>query len=285
MQKELMITLWNGCYNRCFFCYNRGYYHFPIDLKAHLKYCLELLKSDTIKEYNCIRLIGGELFDGFIHENKIENEFIEILQQVKYLIDNNIIEKVNVVTNLIYFDERDLDYVLNLFGNKITLSTSYDMFGRFLNISNEIMWWNNIKHLQQDYPNLQVDVGINVTQPFIEKVNKKWLDTFQKKLDKYSIEFNELFTGIDNKNKEDCIFKEYFPKRKDFIRFLQNLKQWNYLNTIIRKDDIQLIHLIFDEKGNIEFKDTSKIPVTNQSYIDSDKSMLEDIERIVDGNW
>lgn len=281
--KELMITLWNYCNNRCVFCYNRGYYHFPINVKDHLDKCLELLKSDDIKEYTCIRLVGGELFDGFIDECGIEKEFLEILQQLEYLVDNNIIQKINVVTNLIYLDERMLCYVLDKFKDKITLSTSYDKFGRFISSCTETFWWRNIELLQHGYPQLEVDVGINITQPFIEKVTKEWLDAFQKRLGKYTINFNELFTGIDGVTKESCAFKDYFPKRKDFIHFLQKLKQWNYLNTIVGTKDTKLIHYVFDETGIAKLKDTDNLQ--NQGYIDSDVSMRDDIKRIVNGNW
>ena len=61
--KELMITLWNYCNSRCDFCYNGGYYHYPINIKDHLNNCLTLLKSDIINDYVCIRLVGGELLN------------------------------------------------------------------------------------------------------------------------------------------------------------------------------------------------------------------------------
>lgn len=276
--KELMITLWNHCNNRCSFCYNIGYYHFPINLKTHLSNCLMLLKSDSIKDYNYIRLIGGELFDGAIDNLNIRKEFEEILQQLEYLIDNNIIQKINIVTNLMYIDRKDLCQVLDRFKHKITLSTSYDEIGRFANETKKEMWWDNIKFLQYNYPKLEVDIGINITQPFIEKVNKKWIDEFQKKIGTYTINFNELFAGIDDKNKESCIFKNYFPKRKDFIKFLQNLKQWGYSNTISKTKNIKLIHYVFDNTGVAKLKDTNNL--SNQGYIDSNILMQNDINKV-----
>lgn len=279
--KELMITLWNHCNNRCFFCYNCGYYHFPLDLKTHLKNCLELLKSESIKEYNCIRLVGGELFDGFIDKYEIRKEFEDILQQLEYLISANIIKNVNIVTNLIYLDKNDLCFVLNKFKDKITLSTSYDDFGRFTEESKEL-WWNNIEFLQKMYPDLQVDIGINITQPFIVSVKKEWLDEFKERIGKYTINFNELFTGIDNKSKQDCQFRDYFPKRKDFIRFVQNLKKWGYLNSIIGTKDIKLIHYVFDDKGIAILKDTDNIE--NQGYIDSNALIKDDIKKVINAN-
>lgn len=281
--KELMITLWNHCNNRCFFCYNRGYYHFPIDLKKHLNDCLNLLKSDVIKEYTNIRLVGGELFDGFIDKCDIKNEFEEILCELETLIIKNTIEKINIVTNLMYTDRKTLCDVLNRFDSKITLSTSYDMFGRFNDDLIENVWWQNIEYLQKNYPDLKVDIGINITEPFIQNVNKEWLDSFKQRLIKYSINFNELFTGIDNESKENCSFKEYFPKRKDFILFLQKLKEWNYFNYIIGTKDIKLMHYVFDKTGIAIIKDTSSI--SNQGYIDSNACMQEDIKRIANADW
>lgn len=280
--KELMITLWNHCYHRCFFCYNRGYYDFPLDLKKHIKNCLNLLKSENIKEYGCIRLVGGELFDGFIDDFDIKKEFLEILDQLEYLINNSTIKKVNVVTNLMYSDKSILCYVLNRFKGKITLSTSYDEFGRFNSTSDKLTWWKNIRFLQSNYPDLEIDVGINTTQPFIETIDKKWLDEFQEKLGKYTINFNELFAGIDNKSKKTCEYKDYFPKRRDFIQFLQKLKQWNYLNTIVGTKDTKLIHYVFDETGIAKLKDTECLQ--NQGYIDSEAKMRDDIKRIIDAD-
>ena len=178
MNKELMITLWNRCNNKCTFCYNQGFYHFPIDINKHLDNCIALLKSDKIKEFNCIRLIGGELFDNAIDSLNVRKQFNKILDTLQGLLETKQIQTVNIVTNLLYTDRKDLCYVLDFFKDNITLSTSYDLVGRFKSKTEEEKWWNNIRFLQKEYPSLLVDVGINITQPLITQINKEWLDNF-----------------------------------------------------------------------------------------------------------
>ncbi len=284
--KELMITLWNHCNNRCTFCYNQGFYNLPINLKQHLVKCNNLLKSNRIKDYTCVRLVGGELFDGAIDQLNVRHHFTVIENSLLLLLNKNIIKNVNVVTNLLYEDVTDLIDFIDKFEYKMTLSTSYDYIGRFSSHT-ETIWWNNLKQLKKTYPNLKIDIGINITQPLIENISKVWLDNFKENTD-CDINFNELFSGIDQIDKQDCNFSELFPKRKDFLQFLKNLRDWGYLNCITETKDIKLMHYVFDGKtGKAIIKDTSKISDEKHrqdGYIDSDVAMCDDIRRFRNAN-
>lgn len=285
--KELMITLWNRCNNRCTFCYNQGFYDLPTDLKLHLVKCNNLLKSKKIREYSCIRLVGGEIFDGAIDQLNVR-QYIDVIENsLLLLLTKNYINSVNVVTNLLYDDKTDLINFINKFKDKLTLSTSYDVFGRFSSYT-EKLWWNNLRYLKENYPDLKIDIGINITQPLIENISKEWLDNFIQQT-KCDINFNELFSGISKINKQDCKFKELFPKRRDFLQFLKNLKNWGYLNCITETKNTKLIHYIFNSRtGEAELKDTDKISDKGHSfdgYIDSNAVIVDDIRRFVNAEW
>lgn len=284
-----MITLWNYCNNRCTFCYNNNHYDFPLDIQTHLDNCIDLLKSDIINQFSCIRLVGGELFYGIINKLGIRNKFNEIINLILDLLNTDKIKEVNVVTNLLYLDLTDLCDVLNLFKDKnISLTTSYDWIGRFIP-ETEIIWWNNLDFLKNNYPKVNLDISINITEPLITEISKTWLDNFKNRVGNYSINFNELFTGIDKQSKQECEFKELFPKRKDFLVFVNNLIKWGYINTINDNKETELIHFIFDgNTGNIEYRDTNQIALTSEhnedGYIDSNVSMQDDIKRIINAN-
>ena len=289
-KKELMLTLWNYCNNRCTFCYNNNHYEFPLDIQAHLIDCLNLLKSDKINQFTCIRLVGGELFYGIIDKLNIQKQFVDILNQLYYLLENNKISEINFVTNLMYTNRKDLCMTLELFKNKnISLTTSYDWIGRFSS-KTEKLWWDNLMFLKNNYPELIVDISINITQPLITEISKQWLDNFKEKIGSYTINFNELFTGIDKLSKRESSFSELFPKRKDFLVFIRNLIDWGYINTIKDNKETELIHYIFDgNTGKIEYRNTNKVALTEKhnedGYIDSDASMQEDIKRIINASW
>ena len=110
---ELLIYLWNRCNNRCTFCYNQTLYHLPLNIKEHLQICNDMLNSTFMENFNYLRLLGGELFDGSIDQLGIRDEFFKILETCIKLIKEGKLDKLNFLTNLIYADNKDLRDTLN----------------------------------------------------------------------------------------------------------------------------------------------------------------------------
>ena len=297
---ELLIYLWNHCNNRCTFCYNQTLYHLPLNIKEHLQICNDMLNSNFMENFNYLRLLGGELFDGSIDQLGIRNEFFKILETCIKLIKEGKLDKLNFLTNLIYADNKDLRDTLKLFDDNglidhIDMSSSYDIVGRFSEVS-EKWWWNNIKWLGEVYPQLHVDVGIIMTQPFITTVTKEWIDEFYKKSEyRCEIKLNELDTALIKNSKIDSPFSNLFPKRHDFLKFLYNLKAWNYYKLVgvepggispwNRTFSIQYIQsgdLSFPIFKNPSYLLAERAEYKQDGYIDSDVPLFDDIKKVLE---
>lgn len=294
---ELLIGLWNHCNNRCRFCYNQQFFHLPKNLKQHLQICKDILQSSFVEEFNYLRFLGGELFDGAIDQLNVKKDFDQIIDLSINLLKEKKIEKINFLTNLIYKNNNDLKETLLRFEkenliSKIEISTSYDVAGRFSEES-EQWWWNNIKWLNKTYPDVKIDIGVIMTQPFITSVTKEWLDTFIGKINNVNVYFIELDTAILKCNKQNSPFKDLFPIRQEFLRFLKKLKDWNYYDLLMKKDGtdpwsnvycVQFIHVeefdfpIF--KNQCYLLDERKT-FLEDGYIDSDIPLFEDVRKML----
>lgn len=295
---ELLIGLWNQCNNRCRFCYNQTLLHLPLDLNAHLKMCNDLLHSNFIENFDYLRFLGGELFDGSMDKLGVTNEYLKIIQSSLELLKTGKIEKINFLTNLIYENRDELKQTLEMFEregliDKIELSTSYDIVGRFNYPNSEKWWWDNIKWINTNYPKMKIDIGIIMTQPFITMVTKDWLDWFCDRIKNRYIYLIELDTAILRCDKEHSPFKDLFPKRSDFLIFLKNLKQWNYYDLLIKPDgsdpwsnvdSIQLVHLEefpFPVFKNQHFLLEQRETFKEDGYIDSDVPLFDDVKKML----
>lgn len=299
IENELLITLWNYCDNGCAFCYNKICLDYPHDLKKHMELVKSILKSVVMDDFKYLRFLGGELFDGTQAKLNVMDDFNEILELSSTLIHENKIKKLNFLSNLIFEDRTDIQYVLDFFEKRnqlafIEFSTSYDKYGRFTE-STEQFWWNNINWLQTNYPNISVDINTLMTQPFIENFTIEWLNDFLYKIDKYRINFTELDTGVDrNKidDKQSLSYTHLFPKRNTFLKFLKKMKDANKLNLIgFGPGNSHPIQLIFTTMFPFPvFKDLDyMLPERvrfpgDAGYIDSDVPLFADIKKMVSLN-
>lgn len=294
IENELLVPLWNHCENGCSFCYNQICLDYPYNLSVHINWVKSILQSPFMENFKYLRFLGGELFDGTQNKLQIKKEFNEILEISSNLIKNNIITKLNFLTNLIFEDRSDIQHVLDFFEKKgqikyIEFSTSYDKYGRFTK-ETEKWWWNNIKWLQTEYPNISVDINSIMTQPFIENFTNEWLDNFIEKIGKYRINFTELDTGIDKGDKKFLPYSNLFPKRITFLEFLKKMKDSNRLNLIgFGPGNSHPIQLVFSTLFDYPiFKDLDfmlpervKYP-EDAGYIDSDIPLFSDIEKVIE---
>ena len=277
---ELLVNTWNRCNNRCVFCYNQTLMHLPLNVKEHLEMCNDILTSSFMENFDYLRFLGGELFDGAIEKLDVEKEYWKLMQSALELLKSNEIEKVNFLTNFIYPDNKWLKATLKFFEDnnmidRVELSTSYDKYGRFIEES-EKWWWDNIAWVNQTYPKMKIDIGMIMTQPFITRVTKEWLDNFYIIIKNVSIYFIELDTAILKKNKQNSPYHQLFPKRRDFIQFLLNLKQWNYYDLLVKPDGTDPYNTV--DAIQMVYVDEFPFPLfKNQHYLlEQRKEFLED---------
>ena len=67
---------------------------------------------------------------------------------------------------------------------------------------------------------------------------------------------------------------------------MRNLVDWGYIKNLSESKKVQLIHFVFDKDGVAHFSETDSTfdgCEIKDGYVDSEKSMQSDIERIVNG--
>lgn len=298
---ELILDLWNACDNNCVFCYNQTLMHLPLDIKQHLYNCNTILNSCFIENFNRLRFLGGELFDDSMNKLGVNQDFMELMKSAAILLQNNQIMKLNLLTNLIYEDNKHLKETLAYFEkvgviDKVEISTSYDIAGRFNKKDSEQWWWNNINWIRATYPEMKIDIGMILTQPLIETVTKEWIDTFLLKAKGCNINFSELDIALlKGKDKSNSPYRYLFPKRHDFLRFLKNLKDWGYASLVgvdpggntpwNRIYSMQYIHVgefDFPIFKNLSFLLTEREDFKQDGYLDSDIPLYYDIKKMLD---
>lgn len=294
---ELLVNTWNRCNNRCVFCYNQTLMHLPLNVKEHLEMCNDILTSNFMENFDYLRFLGGELFDGAIEKLDVEAEYWKLMQSALELLKSNEIEKVNFLTNFIYPDNKWLKATLKFFEDnnmidRVELSTSYDKYGRFTEES-EKWWWDNIAWVNQTYPKMKIDIGMIMTQPFITSITKEWLDNFYTTIKNVNIYFIELDTAILKRNKQNSPYRQLFPHRHDFIQFLINLKNWDYYDLLVKPDGtdpynaVDAIQMVYvDEFSFPLFKNQHYLleqrkEFLEDGYCDSSVPLWTDIKRIL----
>lgn len=242
--------------------------------------CNDILTSNFMENFDYLRFLGGELFDGAIEKLDVEAEYWKLMQSALELLKSNEIEKVNFLTNFIYPDNKWLKATLKFFEDnnmidRVELSTSYDKYGRFTEES-EKWWWDNVAWVNQTYPKMKIDIGMIMTQPFITSITKEWLDNFYTTIKNVSIYFIELDTAILKRNKQNSPYHQLFPHRHDFIQFLINLKNWDYYDLLVKPDGTDPYNAV--DAIQMVYVDEFPFPLfKNQHYLlEQRKEFLED---------
>lgn len=315
--KSKQVELWQACDNHCVFCYlgedNR---HTPDELKISvLKQVIDILNDEsTFKEYNNMSYIGGEFFQGQLHNPEVKKLFMEVMRKTAELLRNGTLKSTWIACTLTRADQSDLYETMDLFKDipsdgvtGVWLTTSYDTMGRFHIEQARINWENNIKKLHETYPNIKFNTTMILTQDLIEKhlANKF---SFTEFMDKYhtNLFFKQPSPGfIKNKGiREGIPFAEervpnMFPKRETFLRFLSKVcRESPYLydklfNIKYRADELnrnfndpklQMVQITRHKDSKQEYDRVPLAPcghlIEYCTYVDSDACMLCDKERI-----
>lgn len=177
------FLLWDNCNNNCRFCFQRqNDKRLSLEeRKLSLERVLAYLKLD-FERGNDLILMGGEIFDT---PSLFENLNIFFDSIIDMMLTGNInILRIN--TNLIYKKKDALYYLLdainqnNLF-DRFTLTTSFDVEGRFIGKTKDLML-SNLKEITKKYPCLYVTVNSILTNSLCNSILNKSFDikSFQK---------------------------------------------------------------------------------------------------------
>lgn len=299
----LQFNLWKDCNNNCEFCFYRGHKKLSVEKKLQsIEFVKDrLLDLEESDFYNEVGLIGGEFFDNQIENEEVKKAFYSIFDILKNKRDRNCLDRIYITTNLIFDSNKllrpFLDYIKSIDLLDITLlCTSYDLKYRFHNDTALAIWQENMKQISKDY-NTMIHTEIIVTQAFINAVMN---DSFN--IEQFCSEFNtridyiEPSAGFYFYDKKACEqeVKDFFPRREDFLKFIKYTAIDNnfidltkFLSMKIRSDTLYC-HL----KGQwrkLEGRRSRYIKPTldlydvtyENGYCDSDKSMVEDVNKFL----
>lgn len=217
--REIGISLFGECNNRCDFCFNKRHYNEQYVNDNVNNVLLNAIKAiDSIKDQTThinFTLIGGELFqDKF--DQLYYNQILTFVETIRKTCNNaNVSCKIGITTNCLFVN----DDVIN-FLNKAkidSLRCSFDFDGRFK--SNKIVdvWFSNIDKLTKFNP----IVELTTMKPNIIKVMNHD-SIWQKLYSMFPVEFN---------NFEDVGIEKYRINETDLVEFYQFLID-NYSNVI-----------------------------------------------------
>ena len=229
--QALQFELWPDCKNACKFCYLTGTRRTTTvdEKRSNLKDALATLKNEELlKDYNAVGFIGGEFFQGQLHN--VENDWYRLIEYTKTLLEAKKIRELWIATSLISPNFGDLHGTFGRFDydkleddQRIILCTSFDTLGRFacdveledipeeeipaileekgfetieelqdyLNLDplGVAAWLDAIDELKEKYPKLIIHVEVILTQDVINKMIKN-SDYFDFLTDKgYIVDF------------------------------------------------------------------------------------------------
>ena len=143
--QAIQFELWPDCYTGCKYCYLNGTPRNTTQ-EQKIKNIQETLKtlrdSSVMKDYNAVGLIGGDFFQGQL--DGIHSYWSELICQLDSLLKTQQIKEVWLATSLLFTSAEDLITTLGYFDfnsytedQRVTLCTSYDTIGRFVENNTE----------------------------------------------------------------------------------------------------------------------------------------------------
>ena len=237
MTKVLQFELWRECNCFCTFCTIKKYNRFTPDrLKEKvLDTTLNELKNIDSKIYETVGFIGGEFFQGQLSNELIKNKFFELMEYTNDMLTKGLINNVWINASLLIGDQKDLYNTIEIFKNnedKLWILTSYDTLGRFHTKKMYETWDYHMLNLKNNFSKIKLNITSILTGDFITKylnneINLHELsDRYNSSLffknpvvpESHQNDYNGL--ALETKQNFNNEIGYFFPKRKDFLRFL-----------------------------------------------------------------
>ena len=291
MTKELQFELWKECNSNCSFCYlgknNKCSAHDKIRSIDNVIKTISNVDLYTKDRYDTIALIGGEFFQGQLDSSDVKIKFFKLIKHINQLNIDGYIKNIWISASLLIGDQQDLYDTIDLITNKkcLWILTSYDSIGRFHSLKMEETWKYHMKRLKELYPDVKFNTTMILTGDFINKYldDKITIKAFKKQFS------TEVFLKQCTFNKDLYSSKidvnntigNFFPSRKDFLKFLckfkknESLEDWKKLlnseyraNTLYKKIGRKNMQIIRDKfTGNeSSFRNTSNGYVLGNDY-------------------
>jgi len=170
------LEVWKECNGQCEFCYlSEEVKKISTEAKIHiLNNTIDLLTNLDLNLYNSIGFIGGEFFQGQLHDPEVKALFKQVINIIIEKLRKREILQFWVTASLLTKDQTDLWETLDMFKEvqldptqSVWVCTSWDIKGRFIVPSMRENWENNLLRIHNDYEGI---VHTNVTL-----ISTKWL--------------------------------------------------------------------------------------------------------------
>ena len=236
--------LWNNCPNDCAFCVLKYKTRFTEEqMLTAIKMTKEDILSQT-EQFN-ISIKGGEIFAGIT--KKVSDAIFDLFNTIFF---SKLVNHITTISNMIFKEDNLLFKVLDEavkhnFIDKITITTSYDIFGRYKNDKSFAFFMNNLEQLRNRYKDLEIIVNTILTRQLCQAVlngefdRKKFCNTYEVlSIMLPYMDFNgmEFFKPTQEElTKTLLIFKEQSP---DWFKHYVGLMQDTFENIETKKSFI-----------------------------------------------
>ena len=136
MNKNIQYELWQECNNHCTYCTlgrsNNCKTSDEMKLEA-IKTAIKEIRNLSKGEVSALGFIGGEFFQGQLHNLSVKSAFMELVDVSNSLLSSGYINELWFNATLIDTDQSDLIMTIDRIENKdkLWILTSYDTKGRF----------------------------------------------------------------------------------------------------------------------------------------------------------
>jgi len=163
--------LWNNCTNNCAFCWQKKEKILRRDEQLD-SICVIDKDVKTLNNTH-VMFVGGEIFDG--KDEVINQALYTLFKTVLDKMERKEIELLYINTNLLYNTSIILDRILTRIDthkliDRIHFTTSGDEYGRFSNLDQYNLFYENLINIRKTYPTLPIYVNLILTKKFCEDV-------------------------------------------------------------------------------------------------------------------
>lgn len=235
MSKILQYELWQECNNFCSYCtLGHNIFKTPDKMKLEaINTAIRELQYLVKGEVSTLGFIGGEFFQGQLHNPEVKNAFWSLIDLSNCLLNSEVIENLWINATLTLGTQKDLYDILDRIDrtDRVWILTSYDNIGRFHYDDMLKNWEKHMAYIHDRYPDIKINTTSILTGSFIKAYLNDTIDIqqFQKKYDtkiflKTPVKPDDK-TNMTKEEINDEMGYDFFPTRIDFMKFLLKFKE------------------------------------------------------------
>ena len=161
------FLLWSNCANNCKFCWQKKLAKPEMWLTEEEKLqSIEACKKEIAAlPYTDILIVGGEVYN--VHSEPVNKALIDLFNYIADRVREGLTRQLYANSNMIHKDTRILEALIKSFTgieDKLRLTTSYDIYGRFGLDSDRALFLLNLSNITLKYPKVSILVNTILTK-------------------------------------------------------------------------------------------------------------------------